>query len=68
MNSAIGAFLPIGSDLYLPLRTIGEHHDTLVSVIWAFCQLVLTSATTGDASVGEVFVCESVSVSLGEGL
>ena len=41
---------------------------TLVSVIWAFCQLVLTSATTGDASVGEVFVCESVSVSLGEGL
>ena len=30
MNSAIGA-LTIGSDIYLPLRTVGEHHDTHVS-------------------------------------
>ena len=29
MNSAIGA-LTIGSDIYLPLRTVGEHHDTHV--------------------------------------
>ena len=29
VNSAIGA-LTIGSDIYLPLRTVGEHHDTHV--------------------------------------
>ena len=29
MNSTIGA-LTIGSDIYLPLRTVGEHHDTHV--------------------------------------
>lgn len=29
MNSAIGA-LTIGSDIYLLLRTVGEHHDTHV--------------------------------------
>ena len=29
MNSAIGALI-IGSDICLPLRTVGDHHDTHV--------------------------------------